>query len=508
MEIKSIILSFFIYSFIGWISEVIYCSILQRKLVNRGFLKGPICPIYGFAAVLLVYPLQEIRNNYLLVFVLSMVLASTVEYISSYILEKLFSMRWWDYTNYRLNINGRICLRNSLMFGIMGLGGVSFVQPFLSGLIGRIPEKVLGYVTYSLLVVFVADIIYSVSLLVHLREKISRLYEIIEELKRTGVKASIYESRKILREKIIKSTHPYSDKLIEKLNSIGEWKREHVRVLTAFPGIKKKIQDKILYLQTVGMNAQKSAEEKFSKSITKPVIQDKIEKTENVFAKGLCFYKLFWVFVVSSIIGVFIESAWCLFRHGYIENRSALIYIPFNMVYGIGAVLMTWVLYRWRDKKDSFIIVVCMIIGGVLEFSLSLFQEKVFNSVSWDYSSFQVNFGGRTNLLYSFFWGFLGLCWIKFLYPSLSEQIEKVRPLTGKILTAVVSVILVISMGISSFALLRQENRLKGVPPKNELEVLADKYYNDEYLKKVYPNMILKVQEGKDSSLQTGGSKE
>ena len=93
------------------------------------------------------------------------------------------------------------------------------------------------------------------------------------------------ESRKILREKIIKSTHPYSDKLIEKLNSIGEWKREHVRVLTAFPGIKKKIQDKILYLQTVGMNAQKSAEEKFSKSITKPVIQDKIEKTENVFAK-------------------------------------------------------------------------------------------------------------------------------------------------------------------------------------------------------------------------------
>ena len=68
--------------------------------------------------------------------------------------------------------------------------------------------------------------------------------------------------------------------------------------------------------------------------------------------------------------------------------------------------------------------------------------------------------------------------------------------------------VLVISMGISSFALLRQENRLKGVPPKNELEVLADKYYNDDYLKKVYPNMILKVQEGKDSSLQTGGSKE
>ena len=91
---------------------------------------------------------------------------------------------------------------------------------------------------------------------------------------------------------------------------------------------------------------------------------------------------------------------------------------------------------------------------------------------------------------------------------ELSEQIEKVRPLTGKILTAVVSVILVISMGISSFALLRQENRLKGVPPKNELEVLADKYYNDDYLKKVYPNMILKVQEGQDSNLQTGGSKE
>ena len=106
----------------------------------------------------------------------------------------------------------------------MGLGGVSFVQPFLSGVIGRIPEKVLDYVVFSLLVVFVADIIYSVSLLVHLREKISRLYEIIEELKRTGVKASIYESRKILREKIIKSTHPYSDKLhAHKLRAHNDW---------------------------------------------------------------------------------------------------------------------------------------------------------------------------------------------------------------------------------------------------------------------------------------------
>lgn len=507
MEIKSIILSFFIYSFIGWISEVIYCSILQKKIVNRGFLKGPICPIYGLAGILLVYPLQEIRQNYLLVFVLSMVLASTVEYISSYVLEKLFSMRWWDYTNYRFNINGRVCLRNSLMFGVMGLAGVSFVQPFLSGLIGRLPERVLEYVSYSLLVVFTIDVLYSVSLLVHLKERISRLYVIIEELKAAGVKASIYESRRILKEKIIKSTHPYSEKLIERLNSIGEWKQEHLRVLKAFPGIKKKIQDKILYFQTAGMNAEKSVEERISKSITKPVVQDKIPESGQVFAKGICFYKLFWVFVISSVIGVFIESVWCLFRHGYIENRSALIYIPFNMVYGIGAMVMTWALYRWRDKKDSFIIVMCMIIGGVLEFSLSLFQEKIFNSVSWDYSSFQVNFGGRTNLLYSFFWGFLGLCWIKFLYPILSAQIEKIRPKTGKILTVLVSLVLVVVMGISSFALLRQENRLKGIPPKNQLEVLADKYYDDEYLKKVYPNMILKGQEGQDSSLRTEESK-
>ncbi|HIV98311.1 MAG TPA: putative ABC transporter permease [Candidatus Ornithospirochaeta avicola] len=128
-DMDILIIGFFIYSVLGYISEVIYCSIGQRKLVNRGFLYGPYCPIYGFGALVVIIFLEPLKEYWYLVFILGLILTSIIEYVTSYLLEKIFSLKLWDYSKRKVNINGRVCLRNSLLFGIMGMAGVYLLDP-------------------------------------------------------------------------------------------------------------------------------------------------------------------------------------------------------------------------------------------------------------------------------------------------------------------------------------------------------------------------------------------
>lgn len=100
-----VFLYFIIYSILGWICEVIYCFVLDKKITNRGFLEGPYCPIYGTGGLIVVYFLLPVKNMPIAVFVLGMILASILEYITSFVMEKLFDTRWWDYSNNRFNIN-------------------------------------------------------------------------------------------------------------------------------------------------------------------------------------------------------------------------------------------------------------------------------------------------------------------------------------------------------------------------------------------------------------------
>ena len=128
-------------------------------------------------------------------------------------------------------------------------------------------------------------------------------------------------------------------------------------------------------------------------------------------------------------------------------------------------------------------------IGGVVEYVTSVVQELAFGSVSWDYSDYTLNIGGRTNLLYSFFWGILGLLWIKNWYPQISIQIEKTPKILGKILTYAILLFLVYDGGLSVLALNRQNQRHEGIVAETKLQIYLDENFTDEYLKKVYPNM-------------------
>ena len=121
---------FLIYSFLGWVIEVASCSKIQKKFVDRGFLIGPYCPIYGTAALIIILLLKKYENDLAVLFVMSIVVCSVIEYVTSYIMEKLFKTRWWNYSDKPFNINGRICLSNSFLFGFLGVLLVYFINPF------------------------------------------------------------------------------------------------------------------------------------------------------------------------------------------------------------------------------------------------------------------------------------------------------------------------------------------------------------------------------------------
>ena len=195
MELLYAYTYFIVYAFLGWVCEDIYCGIGKRKFINRGFLYGPYCPIYGFGALLVIYPLLMVSKHPIVVFIFGMVLTSILEYITSFVMEKLFATRWWDYSTYPFNINGRICLQNSLLFGLMALVVVYGLHPIVSRFVERIP---LGFLVIFLIIFtscFVIDIVNTVIVLLRRKKVFLKLKEDIDELR-----AQFESDRDILNE--------------------------------------------------------------------------------------------------------------------------------------------------------------------------------------------------------------------------------------------------------------------------------------------------------------------
>lgn len=158
-------LLFLFYSFLGWILEMVVCSIADKKVVNRGFLIGPYCPIYGSGCLLIISLLHKYQDDPFTLFIMAIIVCSLLEYFTSYIMEKLFKARWWDYSDRRFNINGRICLDNLVLFGILGLLIFYVANPFFGGVIDRFNDTVLIIVAIVLFVVFIVDGIISLKVI-------------------------------------------------------------------------------------------------------------------------------------------------------------------------------------------------------------------------------------------------------------------------------------------------------------------------------------------------------
>lgn len=158
MYITELFLCFIAFSFLGWCLEVMYGMYIHKRFVNRGFLIGPLCPLYGIGCVLLYVLLRGYANDPIMLMLASMAVCSLLEYFASYILEKIFKTRWWDYTDMKYNINGRICLEMIVPFGLLGLLVVYFAFPFALRIIRIAPEAIIYSIAAILLVVFLVDL--------------------------------------------------------------------------------------------------------------------------------------------------------------------------------------------------------------------------------------------------------------------------------------------------------------------------------------------------------------
>ena len=149
MNLKIYFFLFLIYSITGWLIEVIGGLIQNKKFVNRGFMIGPYCPIYGIGGVLITILLQDYVNNPFVLFCVAIVICGVLEYLTSYIMEKVFKARWWDYSKKKFNINGRVCLETIIPFGLLGCFIMYVSNPFIENLLNKVPQNILNILFYN-----------------------------------------------------------------------------------------------------------------------------------------------------------------------------------------------------------------------------------------------------------------------------------------------------------------------------------------------------------------------
>ncbi len=218
-----------------------------------------------------------------------------------------------------------------------------------------------------------------------------------------------------------------------------------------------------------------------------------IKKIKETYESNFSFWKLFWIFYIGCFSGVIVEIIWCLAKNGYFEYRTALILEPLNPVYGFGAVVISLLLFNMKKCTNFTLYFASFIIGGLFECACSLFQELVFGTVSWVYkpSNFGI-LGNRTSLLYCFFWGFLGIAWLRLIYPVLSKSIDKILTSKyGKKITITIAIFVSFDILFSSGAVLRQKERRNQIPPKNFIDTFYDNHFSDDILKFFYHNITV-----------------
>lgn len=210
---------------------------------------------------------------------------------------------------------------------------------------------------------------------------------------------------------------------------------------------------------------------------------------KEIFAKGYYnFYKLFLLFLIGSLIGDIYEMTLHFLKHGEFVTRSALIYGPFNPIYGIGLIM--FVLILGKVKKTHQLFLIGSAIGGLFEYSCSFIQEKLFGSLSWDYKDLFLNINGRTTVIIAMFWGVLAVLVVKFIAPFFSSMIERLPVSFGKPMTIFLVIFMTLNIIISCLAVYRDSERHKNIAPKNFIDVFLDKYYPQEVIEKIYNNAV------------------
>lgn len=200
------------------------------------------------------------------------------------------------------------------------------------------------------------------------------------------------------------------------------------------------------------------------------------------------FYKYVYMFLICCVVGFAVETLWCLLKNGYIESRKSLVYGPLSVAYGMGGVLLTAALSKFRDSSLWKVFLISFAVGTIAEYICSLGQEIVFGSVAWDYSHLPLNINGRVCLLYSLFWGILGTTWVKLIMPLTDKLIAFIPMKLSGILVWTFIAFFIFDAGLSAVAALRWNERKEGLEPSSRMEVFLDKHFPDDRMKSIYAN--------------------
>ena len=417
---------FLIYSCMGWCLEVIYAAATTGQLVNRGFLNGPVCPIYGFGMIIVLFALTPLQHSVLLLYLGGAILPSALELVGGWALYKLYHTRWWDYSDRKWNLDGYICLSASVVWGALGLVTVKWLVPLLMRLYQLVPAGLAHVLLWIFAILLVIDLLGTALTLGGLRYKLPRVDEVNNRLANLTLR-------------------------------MGLW---------IFDRTERRMRTKAPQLDLIRPKRTKST----------------------VFAAGCSFYKIFLLFVIGAFLGDITETIFCRITAGYWMSRSSLVWGPFSIVWGLAIALVTQVLYKYKDRSAFWLFGMGTLLGGAYEYLCSVFTELVFGKVFWDYSWMPFNLGGRINLLYCFFWGIAAVVWFKILYPKISGWIEKIPVVIGKTVTWMLIVFMCCNVVVSCMALIRYDERGRQVEATQSWQVYMDEHYDDAKMAHIYPN--------------------
>ena len=185
------VLLFFFYCFCGWVWESCYVSLCQRRWVNRGFLQGPLLPIYGSGAIIILFVTLPVAGNLGLVWLLGMLAATALEYVTGDVMERLFKVRYWDYSQQKFNLNGHICLSSSIAWGFFSILLVRFIHPPIARLLADVPSWLVDPLALALTIAFTVDVVQSVQAALDLKDVLTKLAEENEDLRRLAKRAEV-----------------------------------------------------------------------------------------------------------------------------------------------------------------------------------------------------------------------------------------------------------------------------------------------------------------------------
>lgn len=174
---------FIIYSIAGWLLESVFRSFCEKRLLNTGFLNGPLCPIYGIGSIIMILFLEKFQDNIIILFVISLLVLSLWEYAVGVLLEKVFKTRYWDYSDHKININGRVCLSNSIYWGILGVIFIKYIHPFVDNNIELLQPVFIKCVVLIITILFIIDTIISIVMTININTALQKIEELNNQIK-------------------------------------------------------------------------------------------------------------------------------------------------------------------------------------------------------------------------------------------------------------------------------------------------------------------------------------